>query len=133
MKLGERMSEIMSLLSVSERSVHNWTKDTREQEKKEMQEKAWGLWLDCYSYRKIGEQIELDHKTVASWCGEFWNKFQNSLPPESRQHFDIWNFSKSNSDSTYFGQMPPQVVENLLWLYTEPGQVVFDPFAGGGW
>jgi DNA modification methylase len=28
--------------------------------------------------------------------------------------------------------MPPQVVENLLWFYTEPGQIVFDPFAGGG-
>lgn len=28
--------------------------------------------------------------------------------------------------------MPPQVVENLLWIYTEPGQIVFDPFAGGG-
>jgi DNA modification methylase len=28
--------------------------------------------------------------------------------------------------------MPPQVVENLLWFYTEPGNIVFDPFAGGG-
>jgi len=28
--------------------------------------------------------------------------------------------------------MPPQVVENLLWFYTEPGDIVFDPFAGGG-
>jgi hypothetical protein len=28
--------------------------------------------------------------------------------------------------------MPPAVVENLLWLYTEPGDIVVDPFAGGG-
>jgi len=23
--------------------------------------------------------------------------------------------------------MPPQIVENLLWLYTDPGQIVVDP------
>ena len=28
--------------------------------------------------------------------------------------------------------MPPQVVENLLWVYTEPGDIVVDPFAGSG-
>ena len=28
--------------------------------------------------------------------------------------------------------MPGQMVENLLWLYTEPGQIVMGPFAGGG-
>jgi tRNA1(Val) A37 N6-methylase TrmN6 len=28
--------------------------------------------------------------------------------------------------------MPEQVVENLLWLYTEPGDIVVDLFAGGG-
>jgi DNA modification methylase len=28
----------------------------------------------------------------------------------------------------HFGRMPPQVVENLVWLYTEPADVVFDPF-----
>jgi hypothetical protein len=33
---------------------------------------------------------------------------------------------------SYFGRMPPEVVENLLWFFTEPGQVVFDPFASGG-
>jgi hypothetical protein len=28
--------------------------------------------------------------------------------------------------------MPPQVVENLLWFFTEPGDIVVDPFAGSG-
>lgn len=48
------------------------------------------------------------------------------------QHFDVWNFHTINGDSTYFGRMPPQVVENLLWFYTEPNETVVDPFAGGG-
>ena len=32
----------------------------------------------------------------------------------------------------YPGRMPGQAVMNLLWLYTVPGDLVLDPFAGGG-
>ena len=28
--------------------------------------------------------------------------------------------------------MPPQVVENLLWFYTDPADIVGDLFAGSG-
>src|SRR5271163_3491079 len=71
-------------------------------------------------------------KTIADWCGEKSNALDNS-PPESRQHFDVWSFTKAdNANSSYFGRMPPQIVENLLWFYTDPGSIVFDPFAGGG-
>lgn len=50
----------------------------------------------------------------------------NGDPPASRQHFDVWQFGSDGGGSSYFGKMPPQVVENLLWTYTEPGQVVFE-------
>jgi hypothetical protein len=56
-------------------------------------------------------------------------------PPASRQHFDVWSFSNlppSLGGREFFGQMPPQVVENLLWFWTEPGQMVVDPFGGSG-
>ena len=45
------------------------------------------------------------------------------------QHFDVWSFANGGDDSSYFGRMPPAVVENLLWLYTEPGDIVVDPAA----
>lgn len=48
------------------------------------------------------------------------------------QHFDIWTFPTADGESSYFGKMPPQVVENLLWFYTDPTDVVVDPFGGGG-
>lgn len=57
------------------------------------------------------------------------------LPPDSRQHFDVWSFQNVAPDldgGRFFGRMPPQVVENLLWFWTEPGQMVVDPFAGSG-
>ena len=131
---GERAREIAELLSVSERSVQGWTKDARQAERAEQQQQAWNLWLECASYREIGDSLKIDHKTVADWCGEFMKSCGNS-PPDSQQHFDIWQFHTAATDAgteSYFGKIPPQVLENLLWLYTEPGQIVFDPFAGGG-
>lgn len=32
----------------------------------------------------------------------------------SVQHFDVWSFAGARDESSHFGRMPPQVVENLL-------------------
>ncbi len=53
-------------------------------------------------------------------------------PPTSLQHFDVWSFHKldDSAGGKIFGRMPAQIVENLLWLYTDVGDIVVDPFAG---
>jgi hypothetical protein len=152
LKPSERAAHIAKLLSISTDAVYDATKNARDQEKKEQQEKAWDLWLDCCEPPDIAVQMGFvasdasgdergnASRIVRDWIGKFRQLPEFSNPPGKTdkqpwgniQHFDIWNFTKSDSDSTYFGQMPPQVVENLLWFYTELGQIVFDPFAGGG-
>lgn len=132
MKNADRVVEIADLLSVSERSVQTWTKDARANEKAEQQARAWDLWLDCLSDREISEALDIPDRTISEWLREKRNSADFAQPLESRQHFDVWQFQAADGDSSYFGRMPPQVVENLLWLYTEPGQIVVDPFAGGG-
>ncbi len=133
--IDERIKEIAALLAVSDKSVRNYTKDARTEEKKAMQEKAWDLWLNCETQQAIADEIGVTQPTVREWIIDFGklSKFYNA--PESLQHFDVWNFHTATNEAgtpSYFGKIPPQVVENLLWLYTEPGQIVFDPFAGGG-
>ncbi len=129
---GDRKSEIATLLSVSERSIENWTKDARASEKEKQQARAWDLWLDCKTQQEIAVEMGVDQKTISNWVGETAKLRDFLEPPTSRQHFDIWSFQSADGDSSYFGRMPPQIVENLLWLYTEPGDIVVDPFAGGG-
>lgn len=129
---GARVAEISELLSVSEKSVRDWTKEARADEKREQQERAWGLWLDCWSGREIAKEIGVTHPTIGGWMEDFGRNSVFFQPPTSRQHFDIWQFQASDGATSYFGAMPPQVVENLLWFYTEPGDVVIDPFAGSG-
>ena len=143
---AEREKEIANLLAVTDRSVRDWTKDARKEEQRAIKEKAWRRWLSCEfeSYRELGQAFGIDHKTAKAWCGEFWNGFQNSPPSAtdtnpwgSIQHFDVWSFASNNREGggqqSYFGACPPQIMENLLWLYTETGEsVVVDLFAGSG-
>lgn len=129
---GERKTEIRTLLSVSEDSVERWTKDARKAEKDALQARAWDLWLDCWSERDVAAELGVTHPTISEWLDGKKSAFAGNLPPASWQHFDVWNFNKADNESSYFGRMPSQVVENLLWFFTKPGDIVVDLFAGSG-
>ena len=106
-----------------------------EQQKK----KAWDLWLDCYSLREIESEVGVAKSTLADWLpgekaepSDFPTDWKIGQPPGSTdknpwgsvQHFDIWQFQNADKDAgsqSYFGALPPQVVENVLWFWTEPG------------
>jgi DNA methylase len=130
---GDRVKEIMELLAVGKQFVYDHTKDVRAAEEAALRDRVWDLHLDCWSQPAIAKEVDRSQKTVSNWVSKISANGDFTNPPDSRQHFDVWNFTMPKEDeSSYFGKMPPQVVENLLWLYTEPGQTVFDPFAGGG-
>lgn len=133
--IDERVKEIAGLLAVNERTVRNYTKDARADEKRAMQDKAWDMWLNCEAQQNIADELNVDQKTISNWLGEMENIPKFLEAPESRQHFDVWSFHTSSNNAgtpSYFGKLAPQIMENLLWLYTEPGQIVYDPFVGGG-
>jgi len=130
---AERTAEIATLLAVSERAVQAWTKDARADEKKAAQAKAWDLWLDCFEQKDIATELGVSEGTISEWFKN--RKSAETEPPESRQHFDVWSFTTADKDAgsqSYFGAIPPQVIENVLWFYTDPGDVVVDLFAGSG-
>lgn len=130
---GERNAEISGLLGVSDRAIRLWTADERRAEKEAAQAQALDMWLDCRSQADIADSIGVDEATVSRWLQD--GKSAEMQPPASRQHFDVWQFKTADKDSgqqSYFGAVPPQVIENLLWFYTEPGDVVVDLFAGSG-
>lgn len=134
--VADRVKEVAELLSVSERIVHEWTKDARAAEKQAMQEKAWDLWLNCLTEREIAERLGEDQPTINRLLIQKRESADLNQPPESRQHFDVWSFATTDREGggqqSYFGALPPQVMENLLWFFTEPGETVVDLFAGSG-
>jgi len=54
----------------------------------------------------------------------------------SPQLYNIWNFHfrdpRYGQEGYKWGLIAGQIVENLLYYYTEPGDTVLDPMAGGG-
>lgn len=133
---ADRVKDIAELLAVSDRSVQAWTKDVRKAEKQQQQDKAWDLWLDCRALESIATEIGVTHPTIHDWTVEKRKSAEFYNAPESRQHFDVWQFPTTDRESggqqSYFGAVPPQVLENLLWFFTEPGNTVVDLFAGSG-
>jgi hypothetical protein len=129
--------EIADLLSLESSTAREYCRDARRDETADQKAKAWELWLECQSDSAIADELGVGRKTVSDWAmAEIQRIGDSPLAPESRQHFDVWQFPPARDDTagsnSYFGRIPPQVIENLLWFYTDPGDVVFDPFAGGG-
>lgn len=128
--------ELCEILSITKSTLDTYLRDAKRDEKAEQQAKAWDLHLNCHSQTEIADALEVTQQTVGNWVQKTGSDPGFCSPPESRQHFDVWNFPSARDDSagstSYFGVMPPQVVENLLWFWTEPGDIVFDPFAGSG-
>jgi len=48
--------------------------------------------------------------------------------------YNVWNFTGCNPlfGTEYPGRIPGQIVQRVLYLYTEEGDLVVDPMAGGG-
>ena len=99
--IAERIDDLAKLFGVSRDAVERWTKDARAEEKRAVQDRAYDLWLDCYSQRDIAEIIGreypafegTDHATVLRWIGGAKSASAANAPPDSRQHFDIWAIS----------------------------------------
>jgi len=132
----DRYALIAETLSLQIDVAAKYCAQARQAEKRQQQEKAWDLWLDCASQPDIAEMLGTSQQNISNWVQNRERSSEICDPPESRQHFDIWQFASTDRDAggqqSYFGAVPPQVMENLLWFFTEPGHIVVDLFAGSG-
>ncbi len=126
------VDDLADMLSASERSVQRWTQEQRAASEIELRARAYDLWLDCLTQQQIADRLRQPQRTISNWLSQSRQVAETANePPAQRQDFDIWKLG-GDDDSAYFGRLPAGLVDNLLWLYTEPGQTVVDPFAGRG-
>ena len=149
---GVTMEEIAEILSVKLETVQKkYLADVNRQLKEEREAKMLDLWLACWNQEDIADEVGVDQKTVSNFLQNLGKtdcvaKILKSANHEDvdfigdgtdknrgdRQVYSIWNFAKATNEVRHFGNIPPEIIDNLLYLYTQPFQVVFDPFAGGG-
>lgn len=141
-KFGYSLDTIAKLVCVSKAFALDSTKLIRENEEAKSFETIKDMYLACYSMQEIADKLVSTAPTVLSKIEKLIKnstsepnliRISNFQDDEfEKPIYNIWSFAKKTNDVSHFGNSEVRIVENLLYLYTQPFDIVFDPFAGGG-
>ena len=138
------LEEISRILAISKTKVYDWTSNLREKETERKDIEVLDLYLQCYSYNEIEEKLKMGHGTPSNRLLKTLEKISANgkiLQPDNLQLYNVWGVGKlSQSQLKYPGQTPQDIIENIIYYYTEPPQTdpqiklskVIDPMAGSG-
>ena len=138
---GLEKDKIAEILSVTPKTVSKYLSEDLKQIKEEQNRKILEMYLTCHTQEEIAEEVGLPQQTVAdklkvlpdldkcSKSVKLSALFEDEFTPPL---YNVWRFSKSSNNVTHFGNSEQTIVENLLYLYTKPFDIVVDPFGGGG-
>jgi DNA modification methylase len=137
---GLDKKEICRVLSVSNSSLSNYLTDIDKQLRAERKEKIFSMYLAGYTNKEIAEQTGLSEKSIyeeTTYQITDLEKSKQLLCNFSDSDFEppiynVWTFAKKTNEVSHFGNSEVRIVENLLYLYTQPFDIVLDPFGGGG-
>ena len=133
------VDEICASLSISEKTYQRWTAAKQEQKEAQIKQRIYDMWMQCYSQDEIADAVGLDRRTIGLRIDDFAKNAKNgqlsdftifrNFEPEL---YMLWSFGKATNEVRHFGNIPPEIIDNLLYYYTKPFDIVFDPFGGGG-
>jgi transposase len=132
------VDDLVPLLGVEKSTIYEWVNDIRQAQNTERDKKILDLYLACYTQEEIAEKIKVSQKTVSNRLQDMISKISTNgkiTRPDSLQCYNVWNFPRCNESygmKGYTGRIPGQIIENLLYYYTEPFDIVVDPMGGSG-
>ena len=138
---GCTYEDIAEQLHVGKKKVSDWLARTVKDQKVSRDRKIFELWLACSTQEEIASSVELSQPQVKSVCDSFIDSvLKNQSDKSAAEHatdfttpiYNVWKQQEKSSGSSHFGNSEVRWVDNLLYLYTNPFDVVLDPFAGGG-
>jgi DNA modification methylase len=96
-------------------------------------------WLEKLTHGKPRKNLEISIEQK-SWEMLPYIKKANEVVEEipRLQSTTLWDFPRQNYGNTpkgnnkYAGVTPAELIWNLVWRYTEPGDIVVDPMCGSG-
>lgn len=153
-----KKKELAIILSVSEKTVNNWLSNIDKDARDARNKRIFGMWLACYTQEEIAQAEGLPRQTVTDYLsglaengnvsesgkteendGDHPFKLSKSEKADAEHATDfdvpiynIWSFQKKSNAVSHFGNTEARIFDNLLYLYTNPFDIVIDPFAGGG-
>ncbi len=140
---GIEKDKIARLLSVSVRTITNYLERIDHDLREERKQKILALWLDCYTQDEIAAAVGISRTAIEEQLPLLTG--MEDLPKASKVSaefadadftiplYNVWPFRKEKTNEVnHFGNSEPGIIDNLLYLYTQPFDIVVDPFAGNG-
>jgi hypothetical protein len=133
--------ELCLMLKVSPTILSGWLSDIDQKFREERREKIREMYLRCYTAEEIGESIGLKAtevqdtiKALSTESSESKKALKVTFSESDFQTplYNVWAFGKKTNETSHFGNTEARIVDNLLYLYTQPLDIVVDPFGGGG-
>jgi len=138
---GCTYDDIAATLSVGKKKVSDWLSRTVKEEKDRRNEKILEMWLSCHTQQEMADSASVTQPQAKAVCDGFIDSvLQNQTYKSRAEHatdfdppiYNVWKQQTKSEGSSHFGNSEVRWVDNLLYLYTSPFDVVIDPFAGGG-
>lgn len=132
---GHKLEDIQRKLSLSKNFVYETTAKQRDDKKEELQRSIVKLYLRAWNnQRDVAKQLQTSLGFVSETIDLFKNSQagKNEQAPQNPYLYNIWNLQKQDNAVDRFGQFPQVFMENLLYYHTQPLDIIYDPFAGGG-
>lgn len=134
-----KKAHLARILSVSERTIREWLSRIDRDSKAARDKRIFKMWMACYTQEEIAEREGVTKETVS----EIVSQKSADLPESDKaaaSHatdfeppiYNIWKQQEKTSGSEHPGNTEIRWLDNLLYLYTKPFDIVVDPFAGGG-
>ena len=136
-----KKKELATILSVSERTVRDWLSRIDKDAKAARKERIFSMWLAGYTQQEIADDVGITKQATDLVCQEtatlpkLDKVDQNAANHETdfdSPIYNVWKQQSKTAGASHFGNSEVRWVDNLLYLYTSPFDVVLDPFAGGG-
>lgn len=132
-----KKKQLAKLLSVSERAVRDWLSRIDKDAKEARDRRIFDLWLACWTQEEIAEQAGCERHDVDNVLRKSASLPENAKPAALHADFDpplynVWKQQEKTAGASHFGNSEVRWLDNLLYLYTKPLDIVIDPFAGGG-
>lgn len=134
----EKKKALEKILSVSERTISGWTSRIDKDAKALRNQRIFDDWLACWTEEEIAGEENVTHQTV----NEVVLQISANLPKTVKvlsdyadadftlPIYNVWKQQEKTKGSSHFGNSDSRWLDNLLYLYTNPLDIVIDPFGG---
>jgi ParB-like chromosome segregation protein Spo0J len=135
-----KKTTLARILSVSDRTIRDWLGRIDKDSKESRNKRIFEMWMACATQEDIAVACDMSQAQVAEITKNIGNGELAKSDKAASEHaidfdtpiYNIWKQQTKSEGSSHFGNSEVRWVDNLLYLYTKPFDIVVDPFAGGG-